>query len=251
MSPVDKPLLDGRTTIVTGSGQGIGFAIARAFVAHGASIVIADIDEAAAVSASEEITSSGSTAIAVRCDVTDEVDVANLVDTCNGTLGRVDVMVNNAGITRDATMRNMSPKEFREVIDVHVYGTWLGTRAASLIMREQGAGSIINMSSISGKAGNLGQTNYSAAKAAIVGLTKAAAKELGRYGVRVNALQPGLIRSAMTETMPSHAWEAKLAEIPMERPGEPEEVADVAVFLASDMSSYVNGATIEITGGRQ
>ncbi|MGH8916107.1 MAG: 3-oxoacyl-ACP reductase FabG [Acidimicrobiia bacterium] len=251
MPPIDTPLLDGRKAIVTGSAQGIGLAIARAFANHGSSVVIADINAAAAVSAAEEIASSGAAAIAVRCDVTDEGEVEDLVEICKGEFGRVDVMVNNAGITRDAIMRKMSPREFNDVIDVHVFGTWLGTRAASLIMREQGSGSIINMSSISGKSGNLGQTNYSAAKAAVVGLTKAAAKELGRYGVRVNVLQPGLIRSAMTEAMPSHAWQAKLAEIPMERPGEPEEVAGVAVFLASDLSSYVNGATIEITGGRQ
>lgn len=251
MGPHNMPLLDSRAAIITGSAQGIGFAIARAFTEHGASVVIGDIDESAAVRAAEKISSSGATAIPVRCDVTDPDDVANLVRICQEQLGRVDVMVNNAGITRDAVMRKMTAEEFRQVMDVHVLGTWLGTRSASLVMREHGAGSIINMSSISGKSGNVGQTNYSAAKAAVVGMTKAAAKELGRHGIRVNALQPGLIRSAMTEAMPPHAWEAKLAEVPMERPGEPEEVAGVAVFLASDLSSYVSGATIEITGGRQ
>lgn len=244
-------LLRGRRTVVTGAGQGIGLAIARAFGDHGASIVIADLDEEKASLAAESLAADGVEAIGIRCDVTVPDDVQGAIDRCLAALGGLDVMVNNAGITRDATMRRMTMDDFREVIDVHLLGTWLGTRTASLVMREQGSGSIINMSSISGKDGNLGQTNYSAAKAGIVGLTKAAAKELGRNGVRVNALQPGLIRSAMTEAMPTHAWDAKLAEIPMERPGEPEEVAGAAVFLASELSSYVSGAVIEITGGRQ
>ena len=151
--------------------------------------------------------------------------------------GRLDVMVNNAGVLRDATMRKMSLDDFRLVIDTHVQGTWLGTRAAAAIMREQGSGSIVNMSSISGKVGNLGQTNYSAAKAGIVGLTKAAAKEVAHLGVRVNAIQPGLIRTPMTEAMREDIWQQRLKEIPMQRFGEPDEVASVALFLASDLAA--------------
>jgi 3-oxoacyl-[acyl-carrier protein] reductase len=166
------------------------------------------------------------------------------------TFGSLDVMVNNAGITRDATMRKMTIDDFRAVLDVHLLGAWLGTRFASYVMREQGRGSIINISSLSGKVGNPGQTNYSAAKAGIVGLTKAAAKEMGHLGVRVNAIQPGLIRTPMTEAMPSKAWDSKMAEIPMGRAGEPEEVAKVALFLASDLASYLTGTVIEVTGGR-
>lgn len=152
--------------------------------------------------------------------------------------------------THDKTMKKMTSEDFRTVLDVHVYGAWLGTRAAGAVMREQGSGSIITMSSISGKVGNFGQTNYSAAKAGMVGLTKAAAKELAGAGVRVNAIQPGLIRTAMTEAMPQHAWDSKLAEIPMKRAGEPGEVASVALFLASDLSSYLTGTVLEVTGGR-
>lgn len=246
-----RSLLHDRSAVVTGAAQGIGLAIARAFGLNGASVVVADIDGERADAAAAELVAEGMAAVSIGCDVTVEQDVEAAVGACVSEFGRLDVMVNNAGITRDATMRRMGAAEFREVIDVHLLGTWLGTRSASLVMREQGSGSIINMSSISGKTGNIGQTNYSAAKAGIIGLTKAAAKELGRYGVRVNALQPGLIRSAMTEAMPAHAWESKLAEIPLGRAGEPAEVADVAVFLASDLSSYVSGAAIEITGGRQ
>jgi 3-oxoacyl-[acyl-carrier protein] reductase len=144
----------------------------------------------------------------------------------------------------------MTEDEFDLVINVHLKGCWNGTRLAGAIMREQGSGSIVNVSSISGKVGFVGQSNYSAAKAGIVGLTKAAAKELAHLGVRVNAIQPGLIRTAMTEAMPQHIWDTKLAEIPMGRAGEPGEVAEVALFLASEMSSYMTGTVLEITGGR-
>jgi 3-oxoacyl-[acyl-carrier protein] reductase len=159
-------------------------------------------------------------------------------------------MINNAGITRDATMRKMTEEQFDQVIAVHLKGTWNGLRKAAAIMRENKRGTIVNMSSISGKVGMVGQTNYSAAKAGIVGMTKAASKELAHLGVRVNAIQPGLIRSAMTEAMPQRIWDAKVAEVPMGRAGEPEEVANVALFLASDLSSYMTGTVLEVTGGR-
>jgi 3-oxoacyl-[acyl-carrier protein] reductase len=164
--------------------------------------------------------------------------------------GGLDVMVNNAGITRDATMRKMTEEQFDQVISVHLKGSWNGTRKAADVMREQKRGAIVNISSISGKVGLIGQTNYSAAKAGIVGLTKAAAKEVAHLGVRINAIQPGLIRSAMTEAMPQRIWDSKLAEIPMARAGEPSEVASVALFLASDLSSYMTGTVLEVTGGR-
>jgi 3-oxoacyl-[acyl-carrier protein] reductase len=140
--------------------------------------------------------------------------------------------------------------DFVAVVNVHLVGAWLGTRAAAAVMREQQSGSIINISSISGKIGNVGQTNYSAAKAGMIGLTKASAKELAHRGVRVNAIQPGLIKTAMTTGMRADIWEKKVAAIPMGRAGEPEEVANVAVFLASPLSSYLTGAVLEVTGGR-
>ncbi len=158
-------------------------------------------------------------------------------------------MVNNAGITRDATMRKMTEQDFDQVIDVHLKGTWNGTRAAAAVV-ENHRGTILNVSSLSGKVGNPGQTNYSAAKAGIIGLTKAAAKELGRYGVRVNAIAPGLIRTPMTEALPQHIWDQKVSDIPLGRAGEPDEVGNVALFLASEMSSYVTGAVIAVGGGR-
>jgi 3-oxoacyl-[acyl-carrier protein] reductase len=176
--------------------------------------------------------------------------VARLLDAATSAFESVHVMVNNAGITRDATMRKMTEQQFDDVITVHLRGCWNGTRHAAAIMRENGGGSIINMSSISGKVGFVGQTNYSAAKAGIVGLSKAAAKEVAHLGVRINVIQPGLIRTAMTEAMPQQAWDQKLAEVPMQRAGEPDEVASVALFYASDLSSYMTGTVSEVTGGR-
>ncbi len=243
-------LLDGKAVIVTGGAQGIGAELVRTFTQQGAAVVIADVNEEGSLALAGELSAGGARVVAQRCDITSETDVDQLVERCVGELGSLDVMVNNAGITRDATMRKMTLEEFRLVIDVHVQGAWLGTRAAASVIREQGSGSIVNMSSISGKVGNIGQTNYSAAKAGIVGLTKASAKELAHRSVRVNAIQPGLIRTPMTEAMRPDVWESKLAEIPMGRAGEVADVANVALFLASDLSAYMTGTVIEVTGGR-
>jgi 3-oxoacyl-[acyl-carrier protein] reductase len=211
--------------------------------------VLGDLDLAATDAAVDEL-GGPDVARAVRCDVTDADEVEALISAAVTEFGGLDIMVNNAGITRDATMRKMTEDQFDQVIAVHLKGTWNGTRKAADVMREQQRGAIVNISSISGKVGLIGQTNYSAAKAGIVGLTKAAAKEVAHLGVRVNAVQPGLIRSAMTEAMPQRIWDQKLAEIPMARAGEPSEVASVVLFLASDLSSYMTGTVLEITGGR-
>jgi 3-oxoacyl-[acyl-carrier protein] reductase len=242
-------LLDGQTAVITGGAQGLGYAIAERFIAEGAKVVLGDVDLEATQEAAARL-GGDETAVAVRCDVTSAAEVEALVAAATERFGRFDIMVNNAGITRDATMRKMTEDQFDQVIAVHLKGTWNGLRAAAAIMREQKRGVIVNMSSISGKVGMVGQTNYSAAKAGIVGMTKAASKELAYLGVRVNAIQPGLIRSAMTEAMPQRIWDSKVAEVPLGRAGEPDEVAKVALFLASDLSSYMTGTVLEVTGGR-
>jgi 3-oxoacyl-[acyl-carrier protein] reductase len=243
-------LLSGKVAVVTGGAQGIGLAIAKRYVGEGARVVLGDLDKAAADAAAEQL-GGDAVARAATCDVTSYVQMEGLIRTAVDAFGSLDVLVNNAGITRDATMKNMTEEMFDQVIAVHLKGCWNGTKVASLRMRDQGTGgAIVNISSISGKVGNFGQTNYSAAKAGIVGLTKAAAKETARHGIRVNAIQPGLIRTAMTEAMPEDAWEQKLADIPMGRAGEPDEVAKVALFYASDLSSYMTGTVAEVTGGR-
>ncbi len=239
-------LLEGRNAVVTGGAQGIGQATARLLAEHGARVVVADLDEGAAKAVVADLPHGGA---AVRCDVRSPEDTRAAVQACQA-LGSVDVVVNNAGITRDATLRKLTLDDWDAVLDVHLKGAFLMSQAAAAVMREQRSGAIVNISSISGKVGMVGQSNYSAAKAGMVGLTKATAKELAHLGVRVNVVQPGLIRTAMTETLRQDVWDQKMAEIPMGRAGEPEEVAAVVLFLASDLSSYLTGAVLEVTGGR-
>ncbi|MFZ2239295.1 MAG: 3-oxoacyl-ACP reductase FabG [Gordonia amarae] len=242
-------ILSGKTAVITGGAQGLGFAIAERFVAEGARVVLGDLNLDATKEAVEKL-GGADVATAVKCDVVSGDDIDALLATAQSAFGGLDIMVNNAGITRDATMRTMTEEQFDQVISVHLKGTWQGLRKASTIMREQKSGAIINISSISGKVGMVGQTNYSAAKAGIVGMTKAAAKEMAHHGVRVNAIQPGLIRSAMTEALPERIWNEKVAQVPLGRVGEPSEIASVALFLAGPDSSYMTGTVLEVTGGR-
>jgi 3-oxoacyl-[acyl-carrier protein] reductase len=242
-------LVDGKVVVITGGAGGLGLAMARRLLTEGAKIVMTDISRSALDAAVADL-GGGDSVTGVEARASSPEDVDTVVTHAVATFGRLDVWVNNAGITRDATMRKMSVEDFDLVIDVHLRGTWLGTRAAADWMRDHGGGSIINVSSISGKVGNVGQTNYSAAKAGIVGLTKAAAKEVGFAGVRINAIQPGIIRTPMTDAMPDEVKRDRLREIPLGRFGEPDEVADVVLFLASDLSRYLTGTVIEISGGR-
>jgi len=243
-------MVAGRAALVTGAAQGIGLAFARLLYEHGASVMLADRDGELAAKAAAELGDEQRVA-ACACDVTSESDVTAAVESTVDRFGRLDILVNNAGITRDASMRKMPLADFEAVIDVHLKGSWLCTRAAADAMRRNGSGVIVNMSSMSGKTGNPGQTNYSAAKAGIVGLTKASAKELARHGIRVNAVQPGLIRTAMTEAMPSEVFAAFERDVPLGRAGEPHEVAGAVLFLASELSSYITGAVLEVGGGRR
>jgi 3-oxoacyl-[acyl-carrier protein] reductase len=244
-------LVLGRTAVVTGAAQGIGRQIAQTLGEQGARVVLGDRDGDAAEETAHQLNAIGIEALGTRCDVTDQAMMEALIETAVDAFGSVDVMVNNAGFTRDAVLRNMTLSDFRAVLDVHVVGAWLGIRSAVASMRATGTkGSIVNMSSISGKVGNPGQTNYSAAKAGIVGLTKAAAKEVARYGIRVNAIQPGVIEGTMTASMPAEVLADRIKAIPLGRIGQPEDVANVVLFLASDLSLYMTGAVMEIAGGR-
>jgi 3-oxoacyl-[acyl-carrier protein] reductase len=245
---VSGGLVAGRAAIVTGSARGIGFAIARLLHEHGARVALVDLDLRRAEEAAAAL--GGSSVLPLACDVTDESAVAAAVERTVAEFGSLDIHVNNAGITRDASLRTMTVDDFDAVVNVHLKGSWLGVRAAAAVMRAAGRGSIVNISSLSGKSGNPGQSNYSAAKAGIVGLTKAAAKELAHKNVRVNAVQPGLIRTPMTDAMRPEVFAERESAIPMRRAGEPAEVAGAVLFLASDLSSYVTGAVIEVGGGR-
>jgi 3-oxoacyl-[acyl-carrier protein] reductase len=242
-------LLEGKVAVITGAGGILGNAIARNFLDQGARVALTDISATALAETTARL-DAGIRAFVITAGVSDPSDVDRVVAETVTNFGRLDIWVNNAGVARDATMKKMTVDDFDFVIDVHLKGSWLGTRAAAGWMREHGGGSVINLSSISGKVGNAGQTNYSAAKAGIVGLTKAAAREVGFAGVRVNAIQPGLIESTMLHDMPADVQEARKKEIPLGRFGTPEEVANVALFLASDLSSYMTGTVVEIAGGR-
>lgn len=243
-------LLAGKVAVVTGGAQGLGLAMARSLVDSGAKGVLADMNEESLQAAVIELGGDGVATGAV-CNVSDLQAVEKLAEAATTAFGGIDIWVNNAGITRDATIRKMTEQQFDDVISVHLRGTWNGLKVATALMREQDrGGSIINASSISGKVGNPGQSNYSAAKAGIVGMTKAVAKEVAFKNIRINAIQPGFINTDMTAAMPQHAIDSKLAEIPLGRPGEPEEVASVVLFLASGLSSYLTGTVTEISGGR-
>lgn len=245
-----EKLLQGKVAVVTGAAQGIGLEIARTLHRHGSHVVLADLDGDAARRAAGDVAGAAADCVGTACDVTAEDQVKQLVATTVRDFGRVDLFVNNAGITRDASLKKMQVADFDAVVTVHLRGTWLGVREATAVMREQKSGSIVNISSLSGKSGNPGQTNYSAAKAGIVGLTKAAAKEVAHHNVRINAVQPGLIRTPMTAAMPPEVFAQREADVPMKRAGEPHEVAGAVVFLGSDLSSYVTGTVIEVGGGR-
>jgi 3-oxoacyl-[acyl-carrier protein] reductase len=244
------PLLIDRVAFVTGAGAGIGRTIACRFAEEGAHIAAVDINGPAAEETAALVRALGRRAEAIRADVASLEDVEAAADQAVGAFGRIDILVNNAGVTRDATIPQMSEADWDVVIDVHLKGTFLCTRAIAPRMRDAGRGVIVNISSISGKIGNIGQANYSSAKAGMVALTKVTAREYARYAVRANAIQPGLIGTPPTLERGEEKLRQGAADTPLGRIGTPEEVASVALFLASDMASFVTGAVIEVTGGR-
>jgi 3-oxoacyl-[acyl-carrier protein] reductase len=243
-----KPLA-GRIAVVTGGTRGIGLAIARALAEDGASVVVSGRDAARLESAVTELEGLGAAAVGVTADQSKREDCDRLVDAAKERFGRIDVLVNNAGITRDQLLVRMKDDEWDQVMDTNLRGVFLMTRAVAKSMMRQKSGRIVNITSTAGAMGNPGQVNYSAAKAGVIGLTKAAARELAHWSILVNAVAPGLIETDMTAGIPGEAREALLQQVPLRRIGAPREVAEVVRFLAGDGAAYVTGQTIHVNGG--
>ena len=239
--------LKNKVAIVTGSGKGLGRAMLLDMAAEGASVVVTDVNYENCLAVKEEIEKMGGKAIAVKCNVTDRAEVAALVAETVKTFGKVDILVNNAGITRDASFLKMTDEQWDTVLTTDLKSMFICSQEVCKCFKN--GGKIVNISSIAGVTGNFGQTNYSAAKAGIIGMTKTLSKELGRKNINVNAVAPGFMNTEMTRTIPDNVKQGMIAQIPLSRPGEPEEVAKVVTFLASEESSYITGQTININGG--
>jgi 3-oxoacyl-[acyl-carrier protein] reductase len=242
-------LLEGKTAIVTGASRGIGKAIALKYAQEGCNVAFTDLFEDENMKATEaELQALGVKAKGYASDASKFDDTERVVNQIGEDFGRIDVLVNNAGITKDTLLMRMTEEQWDAVINVNLKSVFNFTKAAQKTMLKQRSGSIINMSSVVGVSGNAGQTNYSASKAGIIGFTKSVARELGSRGVRSNAIAPGFIITEMTAKIPEDARKAWEASIPLKRGGTPEEVAGVATFLASDLSSYVSGQVIQVCG---
>lgn len=239
----------GRVVLVTGAGAGIGRAIAQSFARHGAVVAACDVARESAEAVASELVAGGGRARAWAVDVADAGQVKVVCDAVVTELGGLDVLVNNAGITRDNLLMRMSDEEFDRVLAVNLKGAFNFIRAGCRPMMKARRGRIVNISSVIGQMGNAGQANYAAAKAGLIGLTKSAARELAARGITVNAVAPGFIATAMTEKLDATVREGYLKAIPLQRAGTPEDVAAVCLFLASDAASYVTGQVLRVDGG--
>ena len=241
--------LSGKVSIITGAGQGIGRATAQKFAAEGAQVAVCDINLPAAQETVALIQRAGGEAVAFRVDVTDKASIDALVQAVMSKWGRIDTLVNNAGIVADAQLRKMTDEQFERVIDVNLKGVYHCTKAVVDIMLEQNSGVILNASSIVGLYGNFGQTNYAATKFGVIGMVKTWARELGRKGIRANAICPGFIETPILASIPDKVIKMMEDKVPLGRLGKPEEIANTYEWLASDEASYINGAVIEVSGG--
>jgi len=235
--------------IVTGAAQGIGLATAVKFAHEGATVIVCDLRQTGVDLAVEACRAEGAKAEGHLVDVTDRTSVDAMVAAVLAAHGRIDVLVNNAGITKDARLQKMTLAQFDSVIDVNLRGVFHCAQAVADTMVAQRAGVILNASSVVGIYGNFGQTNYAAAKFGVIGFTKTWSRELGPKGVRVNAVAPGFVETPILATIPDKVLQQMREQVPLQRLGRPEEIANVYAFLASDEASYINGAVIEVSGG--
>ena len=241
--------LKDKVAIITGSARGIGQATALKFAAEGAKVVVCDLDRKAVDEVVAQIVAARGQAIGFTMNVTDKASIAAMVKGVMDQYGRIDVLVNNAGIVDDAMFRKMSDEQFDRVIDVNLKGTYNCARAVVDIMIAQNAGVILNASSVVGIYGNFGQTNYAASKFGVIGMAKTWARELGRKGIRANAVCPGFVETTILKSIPAKVMQAMVDRVPLGRLARPEEIANTYAFLASDEASYINGAVIEVSGG--
>lgn len=243
------PRLSNKICLITGAAQGIGLATAETFAREGATVVIADLKPEAVDAAVRRCQALGASAEGHALDVTERERVDAVVAEVLARHGRIDVLVNNAGITQDARLQKMTIEQFDRVIDVNLRGVFHCAQAVADAMVRQGHGVILNASSVVGLYGNFGQTNYAASKFGVIGFTKTWARELGPKGIRVNAVAPGFIETPILGTIPDKVLDEMRQRVPLHRLGRPEEIASVYAFLASDDASYVNGAVVEVSGG--
>ncbi len=243
-------MLEGKVAVVTGASGGIGRAIALAFGKAGASVAVHyNGNEAKAAAVKAEIEEAGGKAEIFRCNVADFDACSDFIKSVVKTFGKIDILVNNAGITRDGLVMGMSEEDFDAVIDTNLKGSFNCIRFASRQMMRKKYGRIINITSVSGVAGNAGQANYSASKAGLIGLTKSVAKELASRNITANAIAPGFVKTEMTDVLSDEVKETAMKQIPLGRFAEPEDIANAAVFLASDMASYITGQVLLVDGG--
>ena len=239
----------GKVAVITGASRGIGRSIALALAAQGAKIVAVDLDLAATEAVVAELQGQGAEAVAVVGNVTVADDAEKMIDAAVKSFGRVDILVNNAGITRDGLLMRMKEDDWDAVLTVNLKGAFLCTKAVSKVMTRQRSGRIINIASVVGQMGNAGQANYCASKAGLIGLTKSNARELAKRNITVNAVAPGFIATAMTDAMPEKSRGELVAQIPLERLGSPDDIANAVVFLAAERSGYITGQVLAVNGG--